>query len=96
MKFLLGLKSPAKVCRHERFVQLPGLATVFAYEVIFQTPARELFSGLYATAECDVLARAKSLLQRVSEQQPGNTSHRKLETLKAITAPVVAEPTPEE
>ena len=80
----MGTKSPAKICRHERFVQLPGLATALAYEVIFQTPARELFGGLYAQTERGVVARAKRLIQKLAEETTGNTPHRKLDTLKAI------------
>src|SRR4051794_13547660 len=45
--FLLGAQSGAKVCRNERFVREPSLATALAYQAIFQRPASELFGGLY-------------------------------------------------
>lgn len=64
--FLLGVQSRAKVSRNERFVHVPNLETAFAYEIILQRPARELFHGLYEQLEHDIAARAKILNARVS------------------------------
>jgi transcriptional regulator with XRE-family HTH domain len=48
VSFLLGCHSGAKVSGYERFGTPPGAsATIFAYEAIFQKPARELFAGIY-------------------------------------------------
>jgi transcriptional regulator with XRE-family HTH domain len=68
--FLLGVKSGAKVSRNEMFVRVPSLETAFAYEAIFQKPARELFSGLYQQIEQDVVARAKILTHRTERRRP--------------------------
>src|SRR6266566_9083033 len=43
--FLLGSKSSASVSRHERFKQTPDLQTLLAYEILFRTPVRNLFSN---------------------------------------------------
>ena len=87
MTFRLGAKSGAKVCRYERFAPQPGLAAVFAFEVIFRTPARELFSGLYAMAEHDVMVRARLLLLKLAKEKLGSTTHRKLDAVTAIVVP---------
>jgi transcriptional regulator with XRE-family HTH domain len=62
--FLLGVQSSAKISRNERFVREPNLTTAFAYEVIYQRSASELFRGLYQQVEEDVLNRAHILAQR--------------------------------
>ncbi|MEW5980481.1 MAG: hypothetical protein AB1898_32240, partial [Acidobacteriota bacterium] len=45
LAFLLCLHDGSKVCRYERFLQQPGLRILFAYEIVFRTPAQELFGG---------------------------------------------------
>lgn len=84
--FLLGIRSGAKVCRNERFVRVPSLETAFAYEVIFQKPARELFSGLYQKAEREVASRAKVLACRTEIQKPNRRSMHKRQMLTNIAA----------
>jgi transcriptional regulator with XRE-family HTH domain len=63
--FLLGNMGGAQVSRHERFVREPTLETALALEVIFQRSASELFNGLYQKVEQEVMARAKTLSNRV-------------------------------
>src|ERR1041384_6782549 len=72
--FLLGVQSGAKVCRHERFVREPSLATALAYEAILQRPVSELFGGLYKKIEQEVAARAKTLTYRVPPRKPNQRS----------------------
>ncbi len=84
--FLLGTRSGAKVCRNERFVREPSLETAFAYEVIFQKPARELFGGLYHRIEQEVAARAKTLTYRTALQKPSREMVRKRQMLTDIAA----------
>ena len=45
--YLLGCQNGTKVSRYERFARKPSLETLFAYEVVFGAPARELFAGVY-------------------------------------------------
>src|SRR5258708_21096626 len=49
--FLLGSKSSAGISRHERFKQTPDLQTLLAYEMLFQTPVRHLFSSTREAVE---------------------------------------------
>lgn len=85
--FLLGTQSGAKVCRYERFVREPTLETAFAYEVIFQRPARELFRGLYQEIEQKVAARAKALGFRTDRQKPsGQTAHKRQALMDIATS----------
>src|SRR4051812_34347003 len=85
--FLLGTQSGAKVCRYERFVREPSLATALAYEAIFQRPASELFGGLYQEIEKKVAGRAKALGYRTSYQKPTRQNAHKLQAFRSIAAP---------
>lgn len=84
--FLLGTQSGAKVCRNERFVREPSLATAFAYEVIYQKPASQLFGGLYQRIEQEVASRAKTLTGRIGDRAPNPQTLHKRETLASIGA----------
>lgn len=84
--FLLGAQSGAKVCRYERFVREPSLATALAYEAIFQRPASELFGGLYQKIEREVAARAKTLASRAASRKLTRQSAHKLQALADIAA----------
>ena len=63
LAFLLGCQSGAKVSRYENVQRLPNLNTVFAYEVIFNIPANQLFAGIYENAKEKVEQRAILLLK---------------------------------
>jgi transcriptional regulator with XRE-family HTH domain len=63
--FLLGNSDGAQVSRYERFIREPTLETALALEVIFQRSASELFDGIYQKIEQEVMARAKTLSNRV-------------------------------
>ena len=84
--FLLGTQSGAKVCRYERFVREPYIETIFAYEVIFQKPARELFGGMYHKIEREVAARAKLLTFKVYRQKPNRQTAHRRKSLNEIAA----------
>jgi transcriptional regulator with XRE-family HTH domain len=60
---LLGAKGGAKVCRYEKSVRIPPLETALAYEVILGRPVRELFAGIYRTAEIKVARQAGKRLR---------------------------------
>jgi transcriptional regulator with XRE-family HTH domain len=85
---LLGASSGKKVSLHENFARRPALDAVFAYEIIFNRPARELFAGDYEEVRLAVRSRAALLAKRLREETPGSRSlrlARKLELLEAIT-----------
>lgn len=63
LAFLLGCNHAAKVSRYERFNQTPHLATVIAYEVVFQTVSRQLFGGLFEMIETETRQRIRQLLK---------------------------------
>lgn len=62
--FLLGCGSSAQVCRHERFSRQPSLLAACAYEIIFGTPVRDLFSGLFEQVGRKLASRAMVLSQK--------------------------------
>lgn len=91
--FLLGSPSGTRVGRHERSRRLPIATTIFAYEVVFQAPARELFAGLYDRVERETVRRALELADQLKDQAEHARKRQKLETLQAIYVPF-AETTP--
>lgn len=82
--FLLGTKSGAKISRYERFDRNPNLETALAFEVIFQRPMRELFSGIYQKVKHEVASRAKTLNDRENNRESDQQSERKRQVLTTI------------
>jgi transcriptional regulator with XRE-family HTH domain len=68
---LLGATTGSKVSRYENFSRMPALDTLWAYEIVFDQPARELFAGQYEVIRAAVRARARRLLKRLIAQGPG-------------------------
>jgi transcriptional regulator with XRE-family HTH domain len=78
--FLLGVRGSErgiKVCRDERLVRDPSLATALAYEVIYGRPVRELFAGMYSQIEQEVLSKAKLLVLRKDRTTGKKASYRR-------------------
>ena len=69
------------MCRYERFVREPGLATALAYEAIFKRTVSELFPGLYQRVEREVAARAKAFAARTDRRKSNERAARKHEAL---------------
>lgn len=63
--WLLGTDDSSTISHHERARRTPDLRGVFAYELIFDTPAHELFAGVFATVERATRKRMRVLLQRL-------------------------------
>jgi transcriptional regulator with XRE-family HTH domain len=82
--FLLGYHGAAKVSRHERSGRIPDLQAVFAYEAIFQKPARELFAGIYDRAERETLRKVRQLVSRLRKRQESPLLARKIAGLRAV------------
>jgi hypothetical protein len=75
-----------KVSRYERFARKPNLETLFAYELVFGAPARELFAGAYQKVEKKMSKRAQLLTRKLNRATPDQMATRKLQILKAITS----------
>jgi transcriptional regulator with XRE-family HTH domain len=84
--FLLGCQSGTKVSRYEHSQRKPNLETLFAYEVMFGAPARELFAGTYQKVEKRISNRAQLLTRKLSRATPTPMATRKLQILEAITS----------
>jgi transcriptional regulator with XRE-family HTH domain len=84
--FLLGCQSGTKVSRYERHARKPNLETLFAYELVFNAPARELFAGVYQKVEKRIANRAQLLTRNLSRATPTPMATRKLQILEAITS----------
>jgi transcriptional regulator with XRE-family HTH domain len=84
--FLLGSVSGAKVSRYEQLARQPNLPTVFAYEVIFRAPVRNLFAGLYQKVEETTRARARLLSEKLNAAGPDRITARKLAVLQSLSS----------
>src|SRR5262244_2102882 len=84
--FLLDCKNGTKVSRYERSVRKPSLQTLFAYELVFGAPARELFAGAYQKVQKKISKRAQLLTWKLNRATPTPMATRKLQILKAITS----------
>lgn len=84
MALLLGASSGTKVSRYESFRRSPAVITVFAYETIFNKPARELFAGTYDAVRRDVHKRAGRLTKTLEPKAKTPRTVRKLQLLRTI------------
>ena len=90
--YLLGCRSGAKVSRYERFAREPTLKTALLFEVIFRTPASELFSGVLQKVESEAMRRARLLVRKLEKAKPNRMGIRKLEMLSASIPPLPTKP----
>lgn len=81
--FLLGSKSSANVSRHERFKQTPDLPTLLAYEMLFGTPVRNLFSSTHQEVERKLQQRIRLLIRKLTNAGHGRQIAKKIATLTA-------------
>jgi transcriptional regulator with XRE-family HTH domain len=85
--FLLGFHS-SHISRYERFRRAPGFRIAVAFEVIFKTSVRVLFTGDYHIIEKAIRRRAKHLARRLKSQNPNHLTDRKLAHLEKIIGEV--------
>jgi len=84
MARLLGASSGTRVCRYENFRQAPSVPAIFAYEIIFKTPIRELFAGTYQSVDRAVRLRAKELMSILANSPTNPRTARKIQLLRAV------------
>jgi transcriptional regulator with XRE-family HTH domain len=82
--FLLGCHDAAKVSRYEHSKRIPTLDTLFAYETILGTSARELFAGIQERAQRRALQRVRLLQRRLERQAKNPALARKVDFLRAV------------
>lgn len=83
--FLLGARGMdkgIKVSRDENHVRKVNLETALAYQVIYGIPVGELFAGLYAKVEQEVMERAKFLRHR----KTGKSNPKRAETIAKLAS----------
>ncbi len=83
---LVGSQTGASVSRHECFRRLPTLPTGLAYEIIFGTPMRDLFPGLFEDVQKATLSRAETLADKLRASPKMNHAVHKLKLLQEILA----------
>lgn len=84
--FLIGSNQTGKISRYETFDQIPHLTTVLAYEVIFQTPPRELFGGLFDKVAEEILKRSEALIRETNLRRTSRRTQAKIDHLKRLAA----------
>lgn len=89
LAFLLGCRTGAKVSHYERFARTPNLETMFAYAVIFQMHGRELFAGVFESAQVKTCRRARLLIEQLSSRESDPATFAKLSALRMIACPKV-------
>jgi transcriptional regulator with XRE-family HTH domain len=81
---LLGTSSGTKVSRYETFRRMPSVSGIFAYEIIFNQPASELFAGTYHAVRHGVRARARRLAKTLASRATNPRTARKLDLLRTV------------
>lgn len=83
---LLGSASGTKISRYENFGRMPEAFTVFAFEIVFNQPARELFAGSYDDIRAAVQMRARGMMNKLHRAADTSDKEmlRKLQALRAI------------
>jgi DNA-binding XRE family transcriptional regulator len=81
MAFLIGSKTSAHICRHERSEQTPNLQTSLAYEILFRTPVRNLFSGVHQDVEGKLTCRIRLLIQKLAKSGQSRVKAHKIQIL---------------
>lgn len=86
---LLGAVSGTKVSRYENFSRMPGALTVFAFEIVFDQPASELFAGRHEAIQLAVQERARRLIEQLTARPNAQSkkTFRKLALLRSIVEP---------
>ena len=81
---LIGFRVASAVSRFERGEREPDLRTVFAYQILFDRPAHELFPAIYADARRLVAKRASEVAERLSRAEQDNRTAYKLQRLGVL------------
>ncbi len=83
---LLGAASGTKVSPYENFTRMPSAFTVFAFEIVFNQPASELFAGSYEAIRLVVQKRARHLMKQLNAKPDVKTKRtsRKMDLFRAI------------
>ena len=89
--FLMGRQNASCVSRYEHFRRTPGLRKSLAYQVIFQTSVRELFSGEYQKVESAIRRQAQRLAAKLTSRHADRLTARKLALLKTIISAATGE-----
>jgi hypothetical protein len=77
----IGQVRDADICRHERSEQTPNLQTSLAYEILFRTPVRNLFSGVHQDVEQKLMYRIRLLILNLAKSGRSRVKARKIEIL---------------
>ena len=86
LAYLLGFRVASAVSRFERGEREPDLRTAFAYQILFDRPADQLFPVTHADARRLVAGRAADIAGRLRQAEQDNRTAYKLQRLEALMA----------
>lgn len=84
LAILTGFKSREFISQIERFLVQPSVRFMIACEVIFDTPVRKLFPGLFDGLTEDVLNECEILLDRISSEHGPDVGEKRKLLLKLL------------
>jgi transcriptional regulator with XRE-family HTH domain len=90
--FLLGSKSGARISRYEQGRQTPRLKTLLAFELLFHTPIRDLYSGMSQEVERDLRQQARLLIRKLSAAGQARLTVYKIAALRAVSEQETSSP----
>ena len=82
--FLLNCQHGTAVSRYERRIRKPSLETAIALEIIFSTPLRELYAGVYDEVEQIVVKRLNVSVKTLQKSPKSERVEHKLAALNEI------------
>lgn len=82
--FLLDLKNRDAVSKHENANTTPPLDVLLCYELLHDTPIRELFAGRFSDIEALFRERVNGLLYTLERRAESESNKLKIRTLKRV------------
>jgi transcriptional regulator with XRE-family HTH domain len=90
LAFLIGYQTGKSISLIEALKQAPTAEAAFACAVIFNSPPKKLFPGIFAEVEHDVRERANRLYEDL-QGHPSKTTRLKLDFLETLLARLQSE-----
>lgn len=81
---LLGFSHEWNVCRYEQHTRTPDLEIACACQIIFGVPVEELFPGIYASVEDQVIRRAEELVVVLGARKSSPRRDHKIRSLNTL------------
>ncbi len=85
---LLNCRHGAAISRYERRSRRPSLETAFALEIIYRTPIRELYAGVYDDVSERVIERLLEFQNTMQNNEESKRTEHHIIVLKEILSSI--------